>query len=294
MRFPAVAGRLIPAGLIWALAMGMTLLPARGARADEPGSETSVCVVAFERGQALRREGALREARDQLLLCAQASCPELLSERCLPWLEEVRAAIPTVIVAAKDAAGRDVFDARIVVDGEVVAERLDGRPLELDPGPRRIRVERPGMIPVERDVVIVEGEQRRRLDVVLEPPGEPEPAPEPAPPAEVVAEDGPSGALIASYSLVALGTAALVAGSITGGLSIQRATDLRYLCGGTHCPPEYEPAYEEGLALAHAATTCFVVGGAAFAAAITAWAFDDGATIAPVVTPGGLGMRGAF
>lgn len=266
------------------------------ALADPPDTETSICVVAFERGQTLRREGALREARDQLLLCAQPTCPALLTERCLPWLEEVRAALPTVIVTAKDRAGRDLSDARVIVDGEVMADGLDGRPLEIDPGPRRIVVARDGMVPVARDVVIAEGEKRRRLDVVLDAQkvtASPASAAPPPTPPEPRDEEGPSGAMIASYTLSALGTAALVAGAITGGLSIQRATDLRYLCGGTACPPEYQPAYDEGLALAHASTACFSLSAAAFVGAITAWALDEPAVV-PLVTPGALGMRGRF
>lgn len=279
-----------------ALLILSVLALARPATAQEVPTETSVCVLAFERGQSLRREGSLRAARDQLLLCAQSSCPELLSARCLPWLEEVRAAIPSIIVAAKDASGRDLVDVRVSIDGEVALEQLDGRPLEIDPGPRRIVIEANGKKRVERDVVIVEGEKGRRLDVVLASVRPPTPAatPSPAPTPTEPPDDGPSGAMIASYTLLSTGIAALVAGSVTGGLSIQRATDLRHLCHGTHCTPEYQAPHDEGLALAHASTACFAFSGAAFVGAIVAWAFDDDAQVVPSVAPSGLGLRGRF
>lgn len=280
--------------------MLIVLTLAAAARAEEPAAlETDVCVLAFERGQEQRRLGELREARDQLLLCAQSSCPEMLRERCLPWLEEVRATIPTIIVAAKDSSGADLVEARVLVDGEVVAERLDGRPIELDPGPRHLVIEREGAEPVKRDLVIVQGETGRRLDVVLRPRRSPTPrAPEIGPsrvPSIRPDEPAVSTEGIVSYTFLAIGLSALVAGSITGALSLQRAADLRHQCGGTTCTPQFEPAYDEGLVLAHVASACFALTGAAFVTSITAWALDDrGPRVTALFGPTEIGLRGRF
>ena len=42
-------------------------------------------------------------------------------------------------VHARDAKGEDLTEVRLTIDGETVAERLDGRALTLDPGTHTFR-----------------------------------------------------------------------------------------------------------------------------------------------------------
>jgi hypothetical protein len=75
----------------------------------------------------------------------------------------MHALTPSVVVRLTDAQGRDVADARVLVDGLVVATTLNGRPIEVDPGVHTFRFEPVGAPASERRVVIVEGEKDRIL-----------------------------------------------------------------------------------------------------------------------------------
>src|SRR4051794_27702900 len=49
---------------------------------------------------------------------------------------------PSVVIDAKDDAGHDVKNVTVYVDDKPVAYALDGQPIEIDPGPHTIAVQR--------------------------------------------------------------------------------------------------------------------------------------------------------
>lgn len=117
------------------------------------------------------------QARAELLVCAQASCPRQIGEDCTAWLVELEASLPSVVFAAEDGAGRDVLNLRISEGDKLLSERADGRALEIDPGPHRLRFEADGYAPQELEVSIREAEKRRMIRVVLAPLAKPSGAP---------------------------------------------------------------------------------------------------------------------
>lgn len=137
--------------------------PARAANRE-------ACFSAAESAQKLRAQGQLREARERLLVCAQTGCPAAVQADCTTWLTEVNAQLPSVVVQARDAAGADLSDVRVLVDGVPVADQLDGRPIELDPGRHVLRLEHAGAVPVERSLVLVEGQKARAVEAQMVPP----------------------------------------------------------------------------------------------------------------------------
>ncbi len=147
-------------------ALLLALQPAL-ARAD---SVRDRCVASYERAQVLRQKAELRQSRKELLVCAQAACPAATRADCEPWLVEVEHAIPTIVVSLKDASGNERTDVAVSADGELLASRLDGRPVPVDPGPHTLRFEAPGQPAVTESVVIHEGEKDRllRFDVPWE------------------------------------------------------------------------------------------------------------------------------
>jgi hypothetical protein len=132
-------------------------------RADDK----TACVDAYKQAQLRRKAGALLEAREQLLICARDVCPNVVKTDCVPWLGEVTRAIVTVVVDATDAEGKALTDVRVSADGAMLTARLDGRPIEIDPGDRVLRFETPGAPPVEQRVLLIAGERERRLRVTL-------------------------------------------------------------------------------------------------------------------------------
>ena len=147
------------------------LAVASTARAQEqpaPGHDTdAVCTAAYTSGQRLRKKGELIAAKKQLTTCASPSCSSVLRDDCARWLTEVGALMPSLVIAARGPSGEDATEVRVLVDGAVLAERIGGVPLEVDPGPHRLRFEMEGAQPVEKDVVVREGERARRIDVAF-------------------------------------------------------------------------------------------------------------------------------
>jgi hypothetical protein len=134
--------------------------------------EKQLCVAASEKGQQLRTAGKLVEAREQFSLCGRAECPKLIQQDCTQWTGEVLAALPSVVPAAKDRNGRDMVDVRLTVDGNVVTEILDGKPIVLDPGVHAFVFEAKAAAgaaatDVKEQVVVRPGEKNRIVTVTF-------------------------------------------------------------------------------------------------------------------------------
>lgn len=141
-------------------------------QAATPATPAERCVAAADRGQLLRDEGRLRASRAELAGCGGEACPAVVRRECIRWLEELDARIPTVILVARDAAGKDLPGARLVIDGRPVEAGTAGRALQLDPGPHSLRAEMPGREPAQESFVLKERERDRLVPVVLRSPGE--------------------------------------------------------------------------------------------------------------------------
>jgi hypothetical protein len=140
-------------------AVTIAALAAGVARGD---SVVDRCAGASEGGQRLATDHQLRRAREQLLVCARADCPDAIRRDCDRLLTALDAAMPTVVLAAFDAKGLELTDVRVELDGAPVADALAGRSIAIDPGAHILRFVRGGQV-VQRDVIIVEGEHDRRI-----------------------------------------------------------------------------------------------------------------------------------
>lgn len=142
----------------------MAIASATGtARADEQ----KACVAASEKAQQLKNAGKLSEAREQLVVCGRESCPKLVQQDCSEWMRELLSSLPSIVPGARDKKGRDLVDVRVSVDGKVVTETLDGKPIALDPGVHRFRFETKHAPPVDEQVVVRQGEKNRILTVTF-------------------------------------------------------------------------------------------------------------------------------
>lgn len=188
------------------LALAASISAAGEAYAQPPTK--AVCTAAYVDGQKLLRSGALKKARDLLLLCARDPCPAAFQPECLGWLSELDHRMPTVLFEAQTKDGSDVADAAVFMDGVLLQNRIDGRAVAIDPGEHKFRFEKSGLPPVEKTLVVREGEQSRRLRVTLDVPG----APSPASPAPVVESSRPITWPV--WTLGGVGAVALV--SFTG------------------------------------------------------------------------------
>ena len=106
-----------------AMAMGLGLLAVSG-RAN--AADKQQCLDTAPRGQDLRDEGKLLEAREAFRICADTACPDPVPKYCAEWLDGVNKRIPSLLVRVTDESGRDLADAVVTIDSHAVV--LDGRP----------------------------------------------------------------------------------------------------------------------------------------------------------------------
>jgi hypothetical protein len=184
--------------------------------------ERSACATAAESAQALRSEHKLQEARQELLVCAQARCPKLVRTDCLQWLSELERVMPSVVVKASSPLNQELIAVEVWIDGVKVADKLDGLARPVNPGVRHFRFEANGMLPLDQQIVVREGEDRRMLAVQFT--ARP---PEPSPAAPATVHTTPVVPyVLAGVGLVALGSFTYF--GLTGGAE---ARDLSSGCG---------------------------------------------------------------
>jgi hypothetical protein len=210
-----------------ALAIALPSAPAHAA------DDKQQCVEGYEQSQHLRRDGKLRAAHERLVVCSNRACPQATQLDCTRWLAEVEQAQPTIVVSAKGPGGQEIAGVRVLVDGEVAAERLDGRAIDVDPGLRRVRAESADGRVLEQNVLFREGEKLRAIEFSF-PPASPPPAAAPV----VVGGPGPKPSRepggwsppLASYLLGGAGLAAVVVGTYLDVSGKDQETNLKDTC----------------------------------------------------------------
>jgi hypothetical protein len=125
------------------------------------------CVAASEASLKMRDQHRLQDAKNQLLVCASASCPADIRAECVLRIERVRASIPTIVFEAKDPAGNDLGAVKVTMDGQPFADSLEGTALALDPGTHTFRFEAPGQPAVEKTLVLREAEKDRHETIIM-------------------------------------------------------------------------------------------------------------------------------
>ncbi|HLK35952.1 MAG TPA: hypothetical protein VKU41_04315 [Polyangiaceae bacterium] len=257
---------------------------APGPAATNPGprsDEKQACASVAEEAEQLRIDAHFLAARERLLRCSRAECPAAVRGDCAQWMNEVAAAIPTVVLAARDPRGQDVLAAHAWVDGAPVVQGLDGKALEIDPGVHKFRFEAAGAS-VEQLVVIREGEKNRAITATL---GTARAAPPPdAPSGGVPARPSPRPSpwtwALGGGGLVALGLGAYLELSVNAD-----AASLAESCGHNCAHSQVDPLVLEQQVLGPIA---FAVG--AVALGVAAY------TLFAVPTTGGavVGAQGHF
>jgi hypothetical protein len=144
----------------------LLLFSSRARAADPTPEDRDLCVKKHESAQISRRDGKLRAANAALITCSRAVCPAAIRSDCGEWLAEVERSMPTVVLAVRSPKG-DESVGRVLMDGEVFATRLDGQPLEVDPGAHVFRFEIPPYEPIEERTIIRTGEKNRELLVTV-------------------------------------------------------------------------------------------------------------------------------
>lgn len=292
------------------------LLFSSAAKAADP--TTADCLAASDASLKSGNEHKLRAERGQLLICAAASCPSDIRKECLRRVDDVNASIPTVIFEAKDAAGNDLSAVKVTMDGELLAERLEGTALSIDPGEHTFVFETTGQSPLTKHFVIRESQKDRREAIAFgaaaatgTPPGGGTPvlqAPVPAAPSAPPAGPLPDAPLPAPAETHGLGTqkvlgivaagvgvVGLGVGGAFGLLAMSKKNDAHNICPNK-CPTDAGvTAWHDAGTAANVSTALFIVGGVGLAAAAVLWFTAPSSSSTHVgVGPGGIQVKGTF
>lgn len=122
------------------------------------------CIAAADAGQKQRDSGRLVSARAKFTECSAAACPALVRADCATWLSEVERALPSVVFIVRTESGEDARDVRVSMDGALIADRLDGTALAVDPGEHRFSFDVAGKV-IEQVVLVHAGERNRPIHV---------------------------------------------------------------------------------------------------------------------------------
>lgn len=134
------------------------------AHADDDDARKARCGAGYEGGQRQRSDGKLLAARDAFRTCSR-DCSASLAKQCVEWLDEVEREIPTIVLSVE---GDDRTDVRVTLDGAPLRDSLDGRPVEVDPGPHVVRfVSADGKTSSEKKVVIRSAERLQAVSLPL-------------------------------------------------------------------------------------------------------------------------------
>lgn len=148
--------------------------------------DRKACLAAVDEGQKNRDEGKLAQAKKQFLTCSAKTCGAAVSKQCEQWYEEVDKDVPSVLFRAKDGAGKEIVDVKVLVDGAKVSDSISAQPLTLDPKEHTIRFEKADGTGVEDKFVLRVGEKNRMIELAFPAPAVAAPPPPvtPAPPPE--------------------------------------------------------------------------------------------------------------
>jgi len=251
---------------------------------------TGECLAASD---ASLQTNTLREERAQLLVCAARTCPTEVRQECASRLTEVTAKTPTVIFIVKDPSGVDLSAVKVTMDSLVLATRLDGKPLSVDPGEHNFTFEAQGQPRLTRKLSLQERVKDRREVVVLGAPdpgmtSAPPPAPQPStavPPASPstflppspdrsVLEPGPALDTQRVLALVSggIGVVSLGVGTAFGVVAISKRNEARTACPGTACASETGVQdWSSANAAGNVATVGFILGGAGVLGSLALW-----------------------
>jgi len=279
-------------GIVTPLVLGM--LTSRNGRADgvpptlAPVGK-SACLDAVQKGQTLRDAHKLVEARDQFRVCARAECPDVVKGDCTTWVGELDKAVPTVVLAAKDGAGKDALDVTVSADGRPIASTLDGEAVAVDPGMRTFRFVRADGSTATEQVLVKEGDKLKTVAVVLSPGPPPVSAPAPAP------TPVPSpGAPMSTQRLVAyvVGGAGIVMAGVGIGVGVAAKSEDSAAKNETGLQQynDSKSAVNEGTA----ASVVLGVGAAVAAAGVVLWLTAPKAVVGVGTTGREVYLRGSF
>ncbi len=278
--------RFVPA--LFRITAGLSLFVCVPARAAEPS--TSQCLAASDASLKAGNEHKLLSERKELLICAASSCPGEIRKECARRVEEVNASIPTLVFQAKDPTGADLSSVRVTMDGNVLAEQLNGTALAVDPGEHAFKFETAGQPTVEKQLVVREGEKERREAIQFGSPANEDVNH----PTETVASGGHKTQKIIAVVVAGVGVVGLGVGGTFGVMAMSKKDDANKVCRDACADAAGQQAWKDAKTAGTISTAGFIAGGVLLATGAVLW-FTAGPSRTQVgIGPGSVRLSGSF
>jgi hypothetical protein len=256
--------------MLFAAAGTALLAPAGRATAADP--TTAECLSANDKSISLRNEHKLLSARAQSLVCAASTCPADIRKECVRRIDLVNASVPTVVFEAKDGAGNDLSAVTVKMDGDLLAERLEGTAISLDPGAHTFTFEAAGQPLITKQLVVREGQKDRREAIQFGAPVESPAKPAaqvttiagptaPAAPSGEAAKSGGDTQKLLGYGAMGLGVVGVAVGAIFGLQSMSKHNDAKQACPSACADEAGVTLWDDARSAGNISTIGFVVGG---------------------------------
>ncbi|NUO48940.1 MAG: PEGA domain-containing protein [Polyangiaceae bacterium] len=216
-------------------------------------------------------------------------------------LRKLVARVPSLLVTVH---GPDSSAAKITIDGKPVPRADIAR--RMDPGAHKVRVEADGYEPHEESVTLPPKGGTVVVDVTMRRPGAPKEPVEPAGGGGTPPDAGPSPIVVPMAIAFSLGAVGLGVGAVTGGLFLNKASELKDACPDDRCPSSQKESLDDTTLFGNVTTAALAVGGAGAVAGFVmlgVWLSGDerspegharGAAVVPLIGPGYLGLRGSY
>lgn len=157
------------------------------------------------------------------------------------------------------------------IDGVEVPAQVRGLPFKLNPGPHTLRIDAPGYQSEMRQLTLNDGEAQTVSVVLRAAPIDNAARPQPAA-AMSLRSPGPSAAVdrdiqarasagrVRGIIGLSVGGVALAVGTVSGIMSLTRASDVKDKCEGNSCPPSQRSALSSANTLANVANITLPIG----------------------------------
>ncbi len=246
----------------------------------------------LERARTLTMLGRLLEAHDVLLRVSRIPVEADESRafqdaraEAQTMSEDVAARIPSLRVRVQGLSEGADFDLR--VDDAFVPSKASRFPRRVDPGLHLVVVSATGYATQRQRIDVAE---RDSAEVVIDMAD------------DRLAVEGDGGLPIPVLSLVGfgVGAAGLIVGSVTGGITLSRVSDLDDQCPDRTCPAAVADDLDEAEVISHVSTVGFAVAGVGVTVGVVGLFFggssqdDEAVAVEPWIGPGSAGLRGRF
>jgi hypothetical protein len=271
--------------------VGALVLADGVAQAADP--TTADCLSASEVSFKLGKEHKLRAKRHELLVCAAPSCPADIRKDCIGRVDVVNAQIPTIIFQVKDRSGGDLTAVKVAMDGEVLADRLEGTALSIDPGEHAFTFETAGQAPVTKKLVILEAQKERREVITLG--TQTAETPVTATPPEAKENRGLGAQKIVSIVAGGVGVVGLGLGTAFGIMAMSSKSDAQNVCPNHCTTADGLSSWSDAASAGNISTVGFIIGGVGIAGAAVLWfTAPKSSTTRVGFGPGSLQLKGTW